>query len=287
MSAEFLVDFENDLTDYNVFQIIGTGGFGNIYKAYDIFNNVYAIKLVNLKNPVHQILISNEVNILNYLKQKGCINNILCFIKSIPNNNNTKMAIITEYIDGIDMFKLLEINNFRLPLNDILVIFLNIIKAIFYITEHGICHNDLKPDNIMIKNNYDIVLIDFGLSCVSDSQISKLYSISSCSEIIGGTLEYASPERMIKQVVDQIKSEIYSLGIIFYITIIGFFPYKKSLVNQFKYNNLKNKLNPTDYPDELYNLIISMLNYNYNDRPDLSKIYDILEDILKKNEKKI
>jgi len=269
-------DFGSKLSKYTFTRQIGAGGFGTVYEANDDLFKVYAIKIVYIDNDDIQLLVNNEINVLTYLKEKGCVKNILCLIEIIYNKNKKRIALVTQYVDGMDMVDFINENFSDLTTDVVKLIFQNIIKAIYYITQHGICHNDLKPENIMILSDYNVVIIDFGLSCLIRQELSKLYPISKCNTIMGGTPNYTSPEKQKNVVVDQVKSEVFSLGVIFYYTLTQNLPFKRNdnMLNDI--TKLKTEENYTGYPDELYQLTKDMMKYNYKDRPDLVTIYDKL-----------
>lgn len=103
----------------------------------------------------------------------------------------------------------------------------NILKAMYNLHKLGIGHGDIKPDNILINpDTYDIQIIDFGLACTDQCKTK-------------GTLIYNSPE--VLQNLDQIssvkriqKSDVFSLGIVFFRLANGTFPYPNELLRDIR-----------------------------------------------------
>lgn len=92
-----------------------------------------------------------------------------------------------------------------------------LIRAIAHCHESGVCHRDLKPDNILINKNYDLKVIDFGLSKHIDKNIRSLVSRV-------GTPAYMAPEVILGNRYD-LKCDIWSLGVLMYNLICGNVPF--------------------------------------------------------------
>ncbi|MET0533229.1 MAG: serine/threonine-protein kinase [Steroidobacter sp.] len=128
--------------------------------------------------------------------------------------------IVTEYFASGSLE--LRIRNL-MTAKDTVDIFLQIAAALQVIHGAGLCHRDLKPANVMMRPDGRIVLIDFGLAKTLDSG-----SQTSAGEVRGSPY-YISPEQAEGAPVDQ-RSDIYSLGIMFYEMLTGQRPYKGSTV---------------------------------------------------------
>ncbi len=129
--------------------------------------------------------------------------------------------IVTEYFPSGSLE--LRIRNL-MTVKDSVDIFLQIAGALVAIHSAGLCHRDLKPANVMMRPDGRIVLIDFGLAKAvhSDSQLT------SAGEIRGSPY-YISPEQAEGAPVDQ-RSDLYSLGVIFYEMLTGQRPFRGSSV---------------------------------------------------------
>lgn len=144
-------------------------------------------------------------------------------------------------------------------------------KIIFQINEglkalhdQGIIHKDIKPANIMIKDNGDLAIIDFGISSVlaSNATISKTK--------IGLTPQYSALETLIGGNFIK-ESDYYSFGILLYVLYIGHTPYQSnSEIENSTFQLLQHLPFPKDMPHELVNLIKGLTYNDLTNRHDLS-----------------
>ena len=129
--------------------------------------------------------------------------------------------IVTEYFPGGSLE--LRIRNL-MTAKDSVDIFLQIAMALQTVHAADLCHRDLKPANVMMRPDGRLVLIDFGLA----KHLDNGAAVTSAGEVRGSPY-YISPEQAEGAVVDQ-RSDIYSLGIMFYEMLTGQRPYKGTSV---------------------------------------------------------
>lgn len=125
--------------------------------------------------------------------------------------------IVTEYFASGSLE--LRIRNL-MTVRDSIDIFLQACGALVAVHRAGMCHRDLKPANVMMRPDGRIVLIDFGLAKNVDSGTM----LTNAGEIRGSPF-YISPEQAEGSPVDQ-RSDLYSLGVMFYEMLTGLRPYK-------------------------------------------------------------
>jgi len=202
----------------------------------------------------------NELKILNYLKLTSCADHVPNLLTSVYNNNNNKILIIMEYINGKNLYCILEKNLYKNNWNNI---FKNLTRVLYNLHSHGIIHHDLKPENIIVMNNLNIKIIDFGFSCTVNQNLWKTMNIDFPLISIGGTISTAAPEKKIQTIIDHYKCDIYSLGIIFYVCLYKSYPY----YDNFKY------LNTSTYIGQL---IQKLTTDDPLTRPSLLEVYNIL-----------
>jgi serine/threonine-protein kinase PpkA len=111
-----------------------------------------------------------------------------------------------------------------MSVRDSVDIFVQIAGALVAIHAGGLCHRDLKPANVMMRPDGRIVLIDFGLA----KRVDGATQLTSAGEVRGSPY-YISPEQAEGAAVNQ-RSDIYSLGVIFYEMLTGERPFKGSSV---------------------------------------------------------
>jgi len=129
--------------------------------------------------------------------------------------------IVTEYFPAGSLE--LRIRNL-MQLRDAVDIFVQIAGALVAVHSAGLCHRDLKPGNVMLRSDGRVVLIDFGLAKVVDGA----HAVTIAGEIRGSPY-YVSPEQADGLPVDQ-RSDLYSLGVIFYEMLTGDRPFKGNSV---------------------------------------------------------
>ena len=203
---------------YEVIELIGKGAMGVVYKARDPnIDRVVAIKAVKtseiLDTPEGEELIQRfkrEVQTAGTLTHAN-------IVTIYDGGRDSELHwIAMEYVDGPNLE---QINKDRivLPLHDILAIFVKVCSAVDFAHRRGIIHRDLKPANIMLTQDWEPKIADFGIARVSSSTKTR-------TGIILGTPSYMSPEQITGQQLDT-RSDIFSLGIVLYELITGERPF--------------------------------------------------------------
>ena len=127
------------------------------------------------------------------------------------------MHIIMEYVQGIDLYDLLELTP-RLPVDIAAVIALQVARALDYAHFRGVIHRDIKPANVMISKHGEVKLMDFGIA--RDDKLSDLTETGTGL----GTPSYMSPEQILGDKLD-FRSDVFSLGIVLYQMVTGQKPF--------------------------------------------------------------
>lgn len=177
---------------------------------------------------------------------------------------------MTEYISGGTLFDLIEqLGALREEAGRSL--FSQILKAMTYMHKLGVAHRDLKLENILVDENFNVKIADFGFATYEN--VKKLESFK-------GTKTYMAPEIREQKVYNGKKSDIFAAGVILFTLVFGIFPFQDASKND-KYYKLLMSGNPESYwaaigvsgaPLELQDLLFKMLSANPNDRPTLKEI---------------
>jgi serine/threonine-protein kinase len=127
------------------------------------------------------------------------------------------MFIIMEYVDGIDLYDLLE-RSPRLPPDIAAIITLQLVRGLDYVHFRGIIHRDIKPANIMVSMHGDVKLMDFGIA-----RHERFGDLTETGTGLG-TPSYMSPEQILGDKLD-FRSDIFSVGIVLYQMLTGRKPF--------------------------------------------------------------
>jgi len=223
-----------------------------------------------------ELEVKDEVEIFDKMKGKKH-ENVISFIDYME--NDSMYFFIYEFIDGENLLEYVKKNKLNQP--QIMVLFYQLLNATKFIHDNHILHCDLKLDNIMILDE-QVKIVDFDLAKCCDDNMEYI------SESIFGTDQYIAPESYDLGIYSP-KTDIWALGIIFYIIITEKYPYNESLSfeksnsnlyrrNQFKHidmNLLKIKINQEGYNIGLYPMICGMLKFNDEERPNIDEILEI------------
>ncbi|MBN1799518.1 MAG: sigma 54-interacting transcriptional regulator [Spirochaetales bacterium] len=208
---------------YEIIRQIDEGGISRVYLGFDhTSRNEVIVRMLKpeiLSNHIEDIIrFRNEAAILSRLDHA----HIVKIYEAFEYENHH--YIIMEYISGESLYKIIRSGK-KITEKVIIEILVQVCQALDYIHQQNIVHRDLKPGNIMVavdeKGAYHIKVIDFGLAFI------KEFTAINDAEEIAGTFCYMSPEhfRVINRSVDE-RSDLYSLGIIFYQLLSGVLPFE-------------------------------------------------------------
>lgn len=226
---------------------LGKGGFGNVYRAVHIpTGNTVALKMLAAKGikekPKH---VENEETIHRILLHPN-IGRIYCSIAE-PNNN---IWFVMEYFPGGNLTKQLVAYH-PLPRRQMVKYVAQVILALRLIHANCIVYRDLKGENIMIDDQDNIKLIDFGLA---------VYDCDNSLTNLAGTLEYVAPEVAGRRNYGR-ASDYYSLAVLVYLLQMRRLPYRHRREGKAKFVRLLSenrlKIKPTE--DKLIDSLISIL----------------------------
>jgi serine/threonine protein kinase/Flp pilus assembly protein TadD len=201
---------------YQIIDELGKGGMGKVYRVLDKkLNEEVALKLIKPeisfdKKTVERF--SNELKISRKIVHK----NIARMFDL--NEENETHYITMEYVRGEDLKKLIRKMG-QLGAAHAIPIAKQICEGMEEAHRLGVIHRDLKPQNVMVDEDGNARIMDFGIARSLESK-----GITGAGIMIG-TPEYMSPEQVEGKEVDQ-RSDIYSLGIILYEMVTGRVPFE-------------------------------------------------------------
>lgn len=280
---------------YEIFlnQQIGVGSYSTVYigrcidhnisSKYGInktkrlngtnIENVVAIKKIIVKGLSfkHQKMITEEINIMQHIKGNPHINIVTCY--DIIDDLDT-IYIVMEYCDGGDLSKIIG-----KPMKEesVKYYFSQLISGVKYLDEHKIIHRDIKPKNLLLTNNKQILKIcDFGLA-KNKMGLSRMYTVC-------GSPLYMAPEMFKDKSYDD-TIDIWSIGIVMYEMLYGSNPLSKIKdyheLESFMMNSSENIVIPpknikninNNISDECMNLLRTLLIKESCNRITLGELY--------------
>lgn len=268
---------------YHILEQLGEGGMAIVYKAYDtrLERNV-AIKVLRTdlfgSSIIEQILkrFEREAKSLAKLKHPNIVN-ILDF-----GEHEGMPYLVMEYLPGGTLKQKL---GSAIPWQEVIRILLPIARGLAYAHQHGIIHRDIKPANILIDQNEEPILTDFG--------IAKLLEGTGGHTLTGsgvgiGTPEYMAPEQGIGASAIDARADIYSLGIVLYEMITGRKPYIADTPMAVVLKQMTDPLpRPTDFvpdlPEGVEHILFKALAKQPDDRYlDMNAFIAAMESVLTK-----
>jgi non-specific serine/threonine protein kinase len=204
---------------YEIRSLIGAGGMGEVYLAHD----------VQLQRPVALKVLAEGVRNDEDLRKRlelearaaSALNhpNILTVydIGAIGENR----FIATEYVDGVTLRQ--RMSRFEASLDEILSIAIQVTSALAAAEAAGLVHRDIKPDNIMIRRDGYVKLLDFGLARTITEAVPDVKKTDPF--IVRGTVFYMSPEQLRGKQLDS-RSDLWSVGVVMYELISGRLPFE-------------------------------------------------------------
>ena len=143
-------------------------------------------------------------------------------VKTLDSAERSRLYMVIEWVNGRLLRAILNEER-QLPIDRATNLTLQMLDALDTMHKYGVVHRDLKPENIMVDDQDRIKLIDFGIAMKEDARRLTFVEMSPTL----GTPDYISPEQVKGQRGDQ-RSDIYSLGVMFYEMLAGEPPFRGS-----------------------------------------------------------
>lgn len=203
---------------YRVEKQIGKGAFGVVVLVTDMMvNEEIILKFLNAHMSSDENIIQRFIHELRYAR-KITHENIIRIYDFITFGRS--YAISMEYFKSHSMAFEIKMNK-NPDITRMLKIFIDICKGVGFAHSRDVIHRDLKPANILINDEDEVKIVDFGLAAAASSADSRITRTG----ILVGTPTYMAPEQVRARAIDQ-RTDIYSLGVLMYEVFVGRAPYK-------------------------------------------------------------
>ena len=248
------------LGKYTLTDQIGAGGMGAVYRSHHPQLNIpVAIKVIlGQSTEESRQRFMREAQTVAQLSHSGIVR-----IFDVDEQQNMPY-IVMELIQGQGLDDLLRQG--RVGIEQLLEISIQLAEALDYAHSEGVLHRDLKPANVLIRPNGKVVLVDFGLARMAESQDQQITK----SGMIIGTIAYMAPEQLAAHPLSH-RTDIYALGVLLYQMLTGRLPFEGDTA-QIMYGHVYTSPTPPSstgamLPPALDNLVVTMLAKSPDARP--------------------
>ena len=271
---------------YQIIRTIGEGGMANVYLAHDtILDRDVAVKILRGD------LADDEKFVRRFQREAISASSL-----SHPNivemydvgEDDGQYYIVMEYVEGKTLKSLIKRRG-ALTLPEVIDIMLQLTSAVACAHDSYIIHRDIKPQNVLIKEDGTVKITDFGIAmALNSNELTQTNSVM-------GSVHYLPPEQANGSGAT-IKSDIYSLGILMFELLTGKLPFKGENAVEIAIKQMREKIpsvceiNP-DIPQSIENVILKACAKNPKNRYDnVLEMHDDIKTALdeeRKDEKRI
>jgi serine/threonine protein kinase/Tfp pilus assembly protein PilF len=206
------------ISHYKIIERLGQGGMGVVYKAEDVkLRRPVALKF--LPSDLTRDREANQRFIYEAQTASALDHQNVCTIYEIEESDDGQMFIAMAHYEGETLTEKIDSHPAGLPLEKAIDIAIQIAEGLEKVHKHEIVHRDIKPANIMITQDNQVKIVDFGLAKLATS-----IKTPGVGRTIG-TPAYISPEQARGDTIDH-RSDIWSLGVVLYEMVSGQSPFK-------------------------------------------------------------
>uniref|UniRef100_A0A671K9N0 Maternal embryonic leucine zipper kinase n=1 Tax=Sinocyclocheilus anshuiensis TaxID=1608454 RepID=A0A671K9N0_9TELE len=202
------------LKHYEVYETIGSGGFAKVKLGRHILTGEkVAIKIMEKKDLGDDLpRVKIEIEAMKNLSHQN-----VCRLYHVI-ETSSKIYMVLEYCPGGELFDYIIAKD-RLSEEETRVFFHQIISAMAYVHSQGYAHRDLKPENLLIDEDHNLKLIDFGLCAKPKGGLG--FELLTCC----GSPAYAAPELIQGKAYIGSEADVWSMGVLLYALLCGFLPF--------------------------------------------------------------
>ena len=251
---------------YELGRLLGHGTFAKVYHARNLQSGKSVAMKVVSKEKVIQVgmmeQIKREISVMKMVQHPNIVelHEVLA--------SKSKIYFAMELVRGGELFS--KIAKGRLKEDLARVYFQQLISAIDFCHSRGVYHRDLKPENLLLDEEGNLKVTDFGLSAFTEHLKQDGLLHTTC-----GTPAYVAPEVIGKKGYDGAKADLWSCGVILYVLLAGFLPFQDdNIVAMYRKIYRGDFKCPPWFSSEARRLITKLLDPNPMTRITIAKIMD-------------
>ncbi|HWW16287.1 MAG TPA: protein kinase [Candidatus Dormibacteraeota bacterium] len=207
---------------YEVRQILGQGGMGLVYRAYDtVVRREVAVKtILDIPDPASLQLFYKECDVLASMSHPNIVE--IFDIGEFEEEGKKKPYFVMPLLPGTTLDHFIRKASHRLTVERIVDIMAQACRGLQAAHERGLIHRDLKPSNIFVMEDDSVKIIDFGVAHMADAHTTRAQK---------GTLLYMSPEQIELKALSP-ASDIFSLSVVCYEAMTGRNPFQRARADE-------------------------------------------------------
>ncbi|CAM8958648.1 unnamed protein product [Rhodiola kirilowii] len=202
---------------YEMGRFLGKGTFAKVYYGKNLATNEsVAIKIISKEQVKKQGMmeqIEREISVMKLVKHPNIVD-----LKEVM-ATKSKIYFVMEYVKGGELFA--KVAKGRLKEDVAKKYFQQLISAVEFCHSRGVSHRDLKPENLLLDENGDLKVSDFGLSALPQQVRNDGLLHTRC-----GTPAYVAPEVLRKKGYGGAEADVWSCGVVLYVLLAGFLPFQ-------------------------------------------------------------
>ncbi|XP_057791367.1 CBL-interacting serine/threonine-protein kinase 5-like [Salvia miltiorrhiza] len=202
---------------YEMGRLLGKGTFAKVYHGRDLkTSESVAIKVISKDQVKQEGLmeqITREISVMRLVRHPNVVE-----IKEVMATKQ-KIFFVMEYVKGGELFA--KVARGKLKEDAARKYFQQLVSAIDFCHSRGVSHRDLKPENLLLDEDGNLKVSDFGLSALPEHHRNDGLLHTQC-----GTPAYVAPEVLRKKGYDGAMADIWSCGVILYVLLAGFLPFQ-------------------------------------------------------------
>lgn len=249
---------------YELGRLLGQGNFAKVYYGRNLeTGQSVAIKVIDKEKVLKAGLIEHtkrEISVMALVEHP----NVLQLYEVMA--TKSKIYLVIEHAKGGELFT--KLTKGRLKEKLARKYFQQLISAVDCCHKRDVYHRDLKPENVLLDENGNLKVSDFGLSALADSKRQDGLLHTTC-----GTPAYVAPEVISRKGYDGAKADSWSCGVILFVLLAGYLPFQDSnLMEMYRKIRLAEFKCPNWFPPEARRLLSRILDPNPHTRISIAKI---------------